>query len=126
MAGEAGCTLARRRPRGEIDAILCASPVAHAHCATLLQQLRSRSRFALRLPGPDALIPHVQAMRLQCGGALALARELGHDRPQDLHDIVAEARQRWGDLASIPYEPIVRSLAAWQPKRRSETRTPPE
>lgn len=119
MAGEAGCALARRRPRGELEAVICASPVAHLNCGTLLQLLRERSRFALRLPGPDALIPHVQSMRLQCGGALALAHELGHDRPKDLHEIVAEAKQRWGDLGSIPFEAIVRSLVAWQPKRRS-------
>jgi hypothetical protein len=119
MAGEAGCTLARRRPRGEQEVVTCASPVAYLDCGMLLQLLRSRARFALRLPGPDALIPHVQSMRLQCGGTLALARELGYDRPRDLHVLVAEAKRRWGDLDNLPFELIVRSLVGWQPRRRS-------
>lgn len=122
LSGEAGCTLARRRPRGEHEAILCASEPACAHCSTLFGLLRERARFALKLPAGDAPLPHVQMMRLQCGGARALAAALGEEAPRDLHEIVADARARWGSLADLPFAEIVPALAAWQPRRRA---TPP-
>jgi len=118
LAGEAGCTLARRLARGEMESIACASPVAVINCGTLLALLRERGTFALRLPPPGRPLAHAQVMRLQCGGARALASGLGRERPDDLHEMVAEARGRWGDLASLPFAAIVPSMAAWHPRRR--------
>lgn len=119
LAGEAGCTLARRVARGEIETLACASPPAAINCGTLLALLRERATFALRLPPPGRPLPHVQSMRLQCGGAGALARALGEDRPADIHALVAEAKARWGELAGLPFAPLVADLAAWSPRRRS-------
>lgn len=118
LAGEAGCTLARRLARGEMESIACASPVAVINCGTLLALLRERGTFALRLPPPGRPLAHAQVMRLQCGGARALAAALGRERPDDLHAMVAESRGRWGELASLPFVPIVSSMASWQPRRR--------
>lgn len=121
LAGEAGCTLARRGTRGEWESIACASPVASINCGTLLALLRERSTFALKLPPPSRPMPHVQSMRLQCGGATALARALGAAKPDDIHQLVAEARARWGDLSSLPFALVVADLAAWTPHRRSRS-----
>lgn len=118
LAGEAGCALARRLARGEMESIACASPVAVINCGTLLALLRERGTFALRLPPPGRPLAHAQVMRLQCGGARALAAELGRERPGDLHELVAEARVRWGELAGLPFAPLVSSMAAWRPRRR--------
>jgi hypothetical protein len=120
LAGQAGCALARRHARGEHEGIACASPVAHVNCATLLALLRERSTFALRLPPPATALPHAQTLRLQCGGIRAVAAALGDARAADIHAVVAGARERWGELAAIPFEPVVRAIAAWQPRRRSE------
>ena len=119
LAGQAGCTLARRRALGEQEGIACASPVAHVNCATLLALLRERSTFALRLPPPSAPLPHAQALRLQCGGIRAVAAALGETDASDIHAVVAGARECWGELAAIPFEPVVRAIGAWQPRRRS-------
>ena len=122
LAGEAGCTLARRRARGEIEAIACASPPAAINCDTLFALLRERATFALRLPPPGRPLPHVQSMRLQCGGAKALAHALGENRPADIHALVAEARTRWEELAGLPFAPLVAGIAAWSPRRRAPPR----
>lgn len=122
LAGEAGCTLARRRPRGEHEAILCASEPARTHCSSLFTLLRERARFALKLPAGEVPIPHVQMMRLQCGGARAIAAAMGETAPRDLHELVADARARWGSLGEAPFGEMIASLVAWQPRRRS---TPP-
>ena len=122
LAGEAGCALARRRSRGEIEEIACASPVAHRNCALLLALLRERGAFALRLPPPSRALAHAQAMRLQCGGALALAQALGRPRPDDLHELLAQARERWETLVDLPFAALVPAMAAWQGRRRSGER----
>lgn len=119
LAGEAGCTLARRRPRGEHEAILCASEPARIHCLSLFTLLRERARFALKLPAGDVPIPHVQMMRLQCGGAQAIAAAMGEPAPRDLHELVAEARTRWGSVGDGPFGEMIASLVAWQPRRRA-------
>jgi hypothetical protein len=119
LAGQAGCTLARRRALGEQEGILCASPVAHVNCATLLALLRERSTFALKLPPSTAPLPHAHTLRLQCGGIRAVAAALGEASAADVHAVIAGARERWGELAAIPFEPVVRAIAAWQPRRRS-------
>lgn len=122
LAGEAGCTLARRQARGEMESIACASPVAVINCGTLVALLRERGTFALRLPPPGRPLAYALVMRLQCGGARALAAELGRERPDDLHGIVAEARLRWCELAGLPFAPIVAAMAAWRPRRRGTAR----
>jgi len=119
LAGEAGCALARRRSLGEIEEIACASPVAHLNCTHLLALLRERGAFALHLPPPTRALAHAQSMRLQCGGALAIARALGRARPDDLHDLLAQARERWEALIDLPFAAIVPDMASWQPRRRS-------
>jgi len=119
LAGQAGCALARRRARGELEEVACLSPITHVNCALLIGLLRERGAFALRLPPPSRPLAHAQAMRLQCGGSRALAQALGHDRPGDVGALVAEAQSRWGALADLPFATIVPAMAAWQPRRRS-------
>lgn len=119
LAGQAGCALGRRQSRGESESVACASPVAHFNCALLLDLLRERGTFALRLPPPARPLVHAQSMRLQCGGALAIAQALGRDRPDDLHDMVAQAHVRWGGLADIPFAQVVAAMAGWRARRRA-------
>lgn len=120
IAGEAGCALARRSSRAETVSIACASPVAAINCATLVALLRERARFALRLPAVSAPLPHVQAMRLQCGGTMALAHALGSPRALDVHELISQARERWGSLSDLPFASLVADLAAWEPRRRRD------
>jgi hypothetical protein len=119
LAGQAGCALARRRAEAEVEAIACTSPVANLNCTTLLALFRERARFALRLPAPSLPVSHAQSMRLQCGGVRALAGAMSRDEAPDIHALVAQARERWGQLAALPFDEIVGRIAAWEPRRRA-------
>jgi hypothetical protein len=118
LAGGAACALAQRHDLGERTGIRCASPVALTNCSTLAALLRERARFALRLPAQDRPMTHLQTLRLQCGGVAAIRQALGAPAA-DVHDLVALGQARHGSLTELPWEPIVRALAAWQPRRRS-------
>lgn len=121
LAGEAGCSQAQRQDIGERASMACGSPVALANCTTLHRLLHERARFALRLPPQGRPATHLQMLRLQCGGVTALRQHLDAVGP-DVHACVAQAQARYGSLTELPWEPIVRTLAAWQPRRRSVPR----
>ena len=120
LARAASCELSQRRPVAESELVECGSPVARMNCSTLAALLRERSRFALRLPASQPLT-HIQSLRLQCGGLVALRQQLAADTP-DVHRMVGNALEQHGSLTELPWTAIVAALAAWQPRRR---RRPP-
>jgi hypothetical protein len=119
LAKGASCALSQRASIGEREEVECGSPVARMNCETLAALLHERARFALRLPPPGRPVMHVHALRLQCGGLAALRTVL--DAPdRDVHSLVATAQERHGSLAGLPWDAVVRGLAAWQPPRRGQ------
>jgi len=122
LARCADCGLAARHALAEREAIGCGSAIARANCATLLGMLRERCAFALKLARRDGPMPHAIAMRLQCGGLRALARAMDADDIRDVHALVAAAGDRHGGLSDLPWPEIVAAVAAWQGRRRRETR----
>jgi len=118
LAHAAACELAQRRSLGEHELLECASPAARIDCGTLAALLHERARFALRLPPASRPLPHVQSLRLQCGGLTALRRELPLAGP-DVHRMVGSALEKHGSLAELPWTSIVAAIAAWQPRRRA-------
>lgn len=114
----ASCELASRSARGEQEVLECTSPVARINCSTLAALLHERSRFALHLPGPSRPLMHQQAMRLQCGGLMAICEVLGvADR--DVHRLVATAYERHASLTELPWEPLVAAIKTWAPRKRA-------
>ena len=92
------------------------------NCVTLAALLHERARFALRLPRAGQPLMHAQAMRLHCGGLLALQHALEAPRP-DVHRLIGTAHERCSSLTELPWDAIVKSLSAWQPGR---ARRPPK
>jgi hypothetical protein len=123
LAQHARCALARRQVAGERELIGCGSAVAHINCETLAALLRERSTFALRLPRSGAPIEHAKALRLHSGGLSGLRRALQSDDP-DVHATVQQAQQRWGSLLDAPWDEIVATIVAWQPRARRQAPSP--
>lgn len=120
----AACENAERHDLGERMQLRCRSPVAHTNCRTLLRLGHERARFALRLPGEQRPLTHLQALRLQCGTLAALQQVLDSEH-RDAHRLVLLAHDRHGSLAELPWDRLVSALAAWQPPpRRSRGATP--
>jgi hypothetical protein len=117
LARAAGCELATRQAVGETDVLVCSSPEAHAHCATLSDLLRERATFVLRLPRPPTPLMHGKALQLQCGGLSGLQQVLG-EAHADVHRMVGLVHERHGSLLELPWQALVDAIAAWQPRRR--------
>jgi hypothetical protein len=116
LARSAVCERSQRQNIGEREVIACTSPTARINCQTLAALLYERARFALHLPRPGQPLMHAKALRLQCGGVLALQEALQAPRA-DVHQLVADAQERHGSLTELPWHEIVQGIAQWQPRR---------
>lgn len=127
LSGRCGCELAERSALGEQLRVRCGSALACTNCRTLVALLRERARFALRLADPGAPMPFGKEMRLMLGGLAGVQRALGEgagDRPvvENVHALVQEAQARFGGLAALPFQEIVKTIAAFQSRRGSARR----
>jgi hypothetical protein len=120
-AGQGRCPLVTMVTIGEAERPHCSSPVANTNCRTLHALLRERSTFVLRLPPPSSPVPHAVELRLQCGGLRGLAACLGEgdEPPADIHALVTRAREAFGGLLDIPFDPVVATIARWEKRPRS-------
>jgi hypothetical protein len=118
LARCADCRLAARHALAEREAIGCRSPAARADCGTLFALLRERSAFALKTSRKSEPLPHAQSMRLQCGGMQGLALAMNAGDKDDIHALVAAARDRYGNLGELPWPGIVASVVAWRGRGR--------
>ncbi len=117
LARHAQCNLAQRQQQAERTLLSCTSPVARTNCRLLAELLHERARFALRLPPAGRPLMHAQAMRLQCGGLVAL-QQLLQAADVDVHGLVGLAQERHTSLTDLPWDRLVPVLAAWQAPRR--------
>lgn len=120
LARCADCGVAVRHAFAEREVIACTSPVARANCETLRGLLRERCAFALRLAHPGERLPHATAMKLACGGLQGVANSVQR-APEDVHDVVLAAQERFGSLLDLPWPAIVECVAKWQGRRRHGT-----
>lgn len=118
LAGCAVCELARRRALAEREVLTCTVPVARINCATLLDLLHERARFALRLPRAGEPIAHAKMMQLQCGGLRGVQAAM--DAPvADVHAVVRQAQGDGASLLELPWDGIVTAIVAWRSRRRN-------
>jgi len=123
LTNNCGCSRARRFCIAEREGINCGSDVAQARCLELLERLRRQARFALKATDEGAALPHAKAMRVQVGGLRGVHAVVMPDAPipdtiEDIHGIIAAALDHFHSLADLPYQPIIRQIAAYQGRRR--------
>jgi hypothetical protein len=126
LGARCACELATRFSVAEQMGVNCRSDIARNNCATLLALMRERARFALKLTDTSDHLPFGKELKVMIGGLIGLQGLLpaGADaaRVGNIHALVREAQERYGSLESLPYQEIVKSIAAFQARRR---RAPP-
>lgn len=121
LSARCGCENATRNVQAERISVGCRSPIAQHNCRLLVEMLKERSRFALKVRDPWQDLPFGKQMRVMVGGLTGLRRVLD---PQaagpvaNVHALVCAAQERFGSLDSLPFDEIVRAIAALPPKRR--------
>ncbi|MBU1237634.1 MAG: hypothetical protein KJ634_03350 [Gammaproteobacteria bacterium] len=119
LAGAAICECASGRAIAERQLIVCTSPVARVDCGQLSALLREKSAFALRLTSTQRILPHAMMMKIQCGGLLGLRRVLDPGAPlPHVRALILKGRERFGELAALPFSEIVQGVAAFHIRKR--------
>lgn len=110
-----GCRLSIRHCIAEREVASCSDQEAEASCLKLLDLLVEKSLFALKLGGGE--IPHAKAMKIQCGGLSGIALASGSSA-EDVSALVLRAVERFGSLEELPYSEIVKSVSAFELRKR--------
>lgn len=127
IANYAACSEAQKRCIAEREEVRCGSNEAQSDCIQLLEILRRQARFALHAADERAALPHAKAMRIQVGGLRGIQAALAPDEPvpeciADIRRTVRAALSQFGDLVRLPFQGIVKEIAAYQSRRRLRRR----
>ncbi len=123
LTNNCNCSRAKRFCIAEREGVNCGSDEAQAMCLELLELLRQQARFALKATDERASLPHAKAMRVQVGGLRGLHAVVAPGEPipakiDDIYAIVETAREQFGRLRDLPYQPIIQQIAAYKGRRR--------
>ena len=123
LTNNCACNRARRFCIAEREGVACSSDQARSRCLELLGLLRRQARFALKTTGEGTALPHAKAMRIQVGGLRGLHAVLAPGEPipakiEDIDGTIEAVLARFGDLASLPFQPIIQQVAAYKGRRR--------
>lgn len=122
-----GCENAQRAQVGERIVVVCQSHLAQPNCAMMLELMQQKARFVFKLTDTSQDIPFGKKIKVLYGGLLGLQKiiypELSRSlQVSNIHRLIIEAKENYKSLHDLPYESIVRSIAAYQSRRRSSTR----
>ena len=129
LSAQCACELATRFSVAEQLGVNCRSGIARNNCTTLLALMRERARFALKVTDTADHLPFGKEMKVMIGGLIGLQglilTEQGAARVSNIHALVQQAQEKYTSLESLPYQEIVKSITAFQGKRRGHTRPKP-
>ena len=117
------CECAERSQVGERVVVLCRELHAHTNCMTILELLKEKARFVFKLTQISDSLPFGKKTKVLYGGLLGLQKAmtpvLGSAVTIDnIHGLIAAAKQTYGSLQDLPYNEIIQSISAYQVKRR--------
>jgi hypothetical protein len=127
----AKCHLAKHFCLADREGYSCEDPAASLTCKKLLEILRKKSIFVLKLRDVDGPLPHNMEIRVQVGGITGLAKQLDLKAEQsgecradnakiveDISAVVDRMIVKFGSLEALPYSEIIQSVVQFQGRRR--------
>ncbi len=122
LSRRCACTRCNRFHLADREGAACQSPGAHQRCHQLLQQLRQKALFALKLTHLEGELPHAKEIKVQTGGLLGLQAALRPEQPAirvaDVDGLLMEALQHYPSLAALPYPRIMQSVVGFEGRKR--------
>ena len=114
------CRLSRHFCLADREGYSCEDAAASLNCSKLLEKLREKSIFVLKLRDIDGPLPHNMEIRVQVGGARGLAKLINVDKIDNIHRVLDEVINKFGSLDSLPYSEIIQSIEQFQGRRRRQ------
>ena len=126
LSRQCGCQYAYRFHIADREGTACRCDAAQRACISLLRLLRRNAQVALGLSAPPGNLPHGKEMKVQMGGLLGLqclvAPSADTTKVDNVHGLVQAAERAYGNLQTLPFSEIIRSIASYRGRRRRRTR----
>jgi len=108
------------------EGIACDASSAHNRCGHLIRLLRENAKFALKVTAIEGELPHAKEIKVQNGGLLGLQHLLRPDLTAenviDVSGLATLGERTFGSLEKFPYREIVKSIVAFEGRRRPRSR----
>jgi hypothetical protein len=118
------------------EGIACRSKTALKNCTLLLNTMRNRSRFALKVVTVDGSVAHNKELRIQVGGLLGLQNLTQPDSLTDssadlqnsktvfnIRKIVQASMEKYGNIEDIAYSDIIKYITAYKVRQKSYSKS---
>lgn len=126
LSRRSACECSTRFYLADREGIACNSATAHNRCDALIGLLRENAKFALKLTTLEGELPHAKEIKVQNGGLLGLQRvlrpDLGTSNVADVASLTALGERTFGSLSGFPYREIVKSIVAFEGRRRPRSK----
>lgn len=126
LSGLCRCSQAQRFNLAEREGVHCQRDEAQFTCQRLMELLRQRARFALRIGQDQEVLPHNKALRLQIGGLhglyAAIHEEIVPLVIADIYGLIHQALDEFDDLENLPFQLMIKEIAAYKGRDRKGKR----
>jgi hypothetical protein len=120
-----GCQKCQRLNIAEREAVTCTLPTAQACCVELLNYLQQNAQFALKLAQLGNPLPHIKAMKLQCGGLLGLQfilsieanpvdQKFDNIKVENIYELVTKAIDKFEKIERVPLQELMKFISHYQ------------
>lgn len=112
------CDSAQRINLAEREAVKCLTEDSHKDCKEFLAIIHGKSAFAIGEQNPGEKLPFGKEIKIQCGSIAGLDNALDQDNKDlGIHTLIQAATADCGDIKNLPFENIVRDIAAFKSRR---------
>ena len=125
---QARCCLSRHFCLADREGYACSEAKSSVKCHEVLEILREKSVFVLKVRELNGPLPHNMEIRVQLGGITGLAKliavqadsELSKPEVTDIHGLIKKITEKIGPLEKLPYSEIIQSVVQFQGRRRRQ------
>jgi hypothetical protein len=116
------CSIAERFNLADREGVRCTVDLAQKRCQVLLETLRNKAIFAMRLTRIDGALPHGKEVKVQTGGLLGLQQLVSGQEQQtevaDIHRVISQAIEKYSSIDDFPYDEIVKQITRFEGRRK--------
>ncbi len=126
LSRRCACMCSTRFYLADREGVACDAAPAHKRCSHLIELLRENARFALKVTAVEGELPHAKEIKVQTGGLLGLQHllrpDLNAENVVDIAGLTTLGERTFGSLEKFPYRDIVKSIVAFEGRRRPRSK----
>ena len=121
------CGQANKVRLADREAVSCRSKDSCTTCTQLLEILRNKAVFSLKLLDHTGPLPHAKEIKVQMGCVIGLAinkygEALNNYKSEKIDQLIQAGLIKYNTLESFPYEELMRSIVNFEGRSKRNSR----